>query len=160
MRVGRKTMNYVLTYVSRLLIGGGWQDGDYVEGRGSSQKQAEFDCLQNLKRNLDTLVELADGVLLPIHMVEEIPKELPMGLELVIFERSFHCSGDPYDWRFFALRPGFYSIDGQGFEVTAGRPAKVNTLDSNSDVTYRFPEGSMEYVDGAWLPSTSVEYHY
>lgn len=149
-----------MTYVARVLVSDGWQGGDFVEGRGPSQELAELDCLQDLKKKLEILVELADGVLLPIRMVEKMPKELPEGLELVIFARSSHSDGSSYDWRFFALRPGFYSIDGQGFEVVVGRPARFDTLDSNSDVMYSLPEGSKEYVDGAWLPSIGVEYHY
>ena len=132
-----------------------------IIGRGSSAEEAKDKCLQELSGYLDVEVEFEEGVTIPLAEAERIPSPLPSGCQLVVFERSSHCHGGSYDWRFFAIPFGYYTIDkGRDIEVTDHCPVVVRTVDSNSDVTYPLPEGSVEYVDGRWLPSFGVEYGY
>ncbi len=111
-------------------------------------------------------IEFCPGVFLPEDIVAEMPKEVPEGLSPVVFERVYHGEGGwPYDWRYFALPPGthvFQDLFGNELElvVTAGQRGFLSTLDSNGEVSFTLPEGSMEYCNGAWEPATEAKYYY
>jgi hypothetical protein len=148
------------TFISQVRIQGGFIAG----GRGATQEEAERDCLQRVKQHLETSVVLVNHdtsrVTLPVHQMDRMPKELPEGCQLVIFERTpAGLHSKPNDWRFFALKPSTFTVEGREVEIT-DRTVCVHTQDAHANVTYPLPEGSMEYVKGEWVPSAAVVYNY
>ena len=134
-----------------------------ITGKGTSAEEAKQDCLQKLSLELEVEVKVVGGTI-PLEVAERAPSHLPPGCQLVVFERTHSGSwGTPYNWRFFALPFGRYTIDQRRFKVTGRCPIVIDTIDNtdtNSDLVYPLPEGSVEYVDGQWLPSFGVEYDY
>jgi hypothetical protein len=83
---------------------------------------------------------------------------------LLILERCAHGSGNAYEHRYFAVRFGKITLTRGGYTreevVISDHPSTYTFLDCNGDYSYKLPEGSMEYVDGAWIPNTVAEYDY
>jgi len=109
-------------------------------------------------------IEFCPGVFLPEHVVREIPKEVPVGLSLVVFQRVFHGEGGwPYDWRYFALPPGMHVFhdlfNDVELQVVHGNLHVFSTLDCNGEISYALPEGSMEYHDGCWESASQARYY-
>jgi hypothetical protein len=151
----------IMNYIACIVVSGKDNREHRVVGQGMSQEEAEQNCLQRLREELEVLVKLAEGIAIPLGYASKVPKELPVGYQLVVFERSSHCSGDSYDWRFFAVKPGSYRLgENRGETQVGSAPVIIHTMDSNSDVEYPLPHGSMEYVGGQWLPSKGVAYNY
>lgn len=150
-------MTYV--YVARVCMGDADTGSVYaVTGRGTTPERAEQDCIRKI--GVEILVELAEDVLIPEHELDKMPKATPPECGLVIFVRTSHNHGGAYNYRYFAIPLGNFTVDRREIAVTDGRPTLVSTMDSNSEVTYSLPKGSSEYVDGDWKPSTGVWYNY
>ena len=150
-----------MTYVARVILSGEGRSAYAVTGRGATPEEAKLACFEQI--GAEILVELAEEVLIPECDLDKMPKELPPGCGLVIFVRHSHNSGDAYSYRFFAVKSGSYKLGDNQKERVVGPvlPVMVSTLDSNSDVVYPLPSGSMEfYTDETWVPSIGVAYNY
>lgn len=149
-----------MTYVARVCMGDADTGSVYaITGRGATPEGAKRDCLRQV--SVEILIELAEGVLIPEYELDKIPEVTPFGCGLVIFVRTSHNHGDAYSYRYFAIPNGNFTVDKRKIVVTNGRrPTLVSTMDSNSEVTYPLPKGSLEYVDRYWKPSTGVRYNY
>ena len=150
-----------MTYIARVILSGEGRSAYAVTGKGTTPEEAKLDCFEQI--GAEILVELAQDVLIPECDLDKMPKELPSGCGLVIFVRHSHNSGDAYSYRFFAVKSGSYRLGNNHNERVVGPalPLMVSTLDSNSDVVYPLPPGSMEfYTDETWVPSTGVSYDY
>ena len=100
------------------------------------------------------------------------PATLPDGYGMLILERCSHSSGDAYDLRFFAVKRGThllearYESDGSPLDLPGRQyavgdtPTVYSFMDRNDDYAFLLPEGSMEFVDGGWVPCEAAQYHY
>lgn len=83
---------------------------------------------------------------------------------LLILERRDHQCGDAYEHRYFALRLGKITLTRGGRErkviVISEDPSTYEFLDCNAEYSYKLPRSSMEFVDGAWVPTNVAHYDY
>ncbi len=96
---------------------------------------------------------------------------IPEGFGLLILERCRHSDGEPYCWRFFAVRKGNHSLQtfnpqGKAWLEEATKymigenPVEYSFTDCNAEYEFRLPKGSMEFVDGQWVPRQEAKYDY
>ena len=99
--------------------------------------------------------------LLPTEVGKRRPGKTPEGCALVVFERSDHGAGYPYEWRFAAVPVGGVIRRPYHEDVVVQGPMMIGFLDCNGDYAYQLPEGSFRYAkDGMWKPTRKVVYHY
>ena len=92
-----------------------------------------------------------------------MPEEIPDGHSLLIFTRSSHNSGRPYDWRLVAVPTGSSITDRiQEGKVVITKPIEeIDFLDSNSDYSFKLSQGGLEYdADGTTKSIQKVAYNY
>jgi hypothetical protein len=90
----------------------------------------------------------------------------------VSIERISHSGGEPYEWRFFAVRRGLLTLvrrdpDGKGAKPEHSGPCNIGDKpvmrgiwDCNAEYEFRLPKGSREFVDGRWVARHSARYDY
>ncbi|MDD5252080.1 MAG: hypothetical protein PHT12_05625 [Patescibacteria group bacterium] len=150
-----------MSYIARICLSTGWGDDNLIEAHGDTPEEASARCRELIQPTIS--VELAEGVDVPPEVAKGVPEKLPAGCGLLIMVRCSHSSGEAYDWRFFAIRRGPLSLGWTGRERTyeiGDKPVEHVFTDCNADYEYVLPEGSSEFVDGAWVSRSSAEYDY
>ncbi len=153
-----------MRHVAYLSIGGHW-DNIVLKGVGETSEEAQVNCLEQVTKHVTLLIEVAPDVTLPPEVVERMPTLLPDGAGLLIMERCSHSSGDSYDWRFFAVargthRMGYCGEFGEQTYTIGDQPWKYLFADCNAHYHYNLPPGSLEFVDGEWIPCEAAHYYY
>lgn len=152
-----------MKHFASLSVGDHWAQ-KLVHGEGDTEEAAAEACLAQLREELFHGIKLAEGVILPKDVASKVPATLPDGYGLLILECCSHNNGDSYDWRFFAIRCGDHSLWRSGEKyctfVSGPTPVRVLFADCNAEYEYVLPEGSYEFVDGAWAPCRAAQYSY
>ena len=139
-------------------------DSEYLAGEGATEEEAAENCLAQVRQRLFHGVKLAEDIILPKEVAARVPT-VPDGHGLLILECCSHSSGDSYDWRFFAVRRGTHALGRVETDWTwpfeAGAiPVLHMFADCNAEYEFTLPEGSMQFVDGGWVPQTVAQYFY
>ncbi len=99
-------------------------------------------------------------------VAQRATESLPLGFGLLIFERSSHGGdGMPYGGhRLFAVVVGSHTIKRGSRDdrtvVIGGEPIMYGFTDCNAEYEFVLPEGSKEFVNGAWVENCVAAYDY
>jgi len=140
--------------------------------KGSGREEVIEKALQEYRKNLESssfLVEITPDIKLPEEVSARIPREIPDGFSLVIFECCSHNDGCPYDWRFVIVPSGSIIPDLEDRLPQYRKDRRIEKEieiisfnDSNSLYYYKLPRGSfgLDETSGEWLPLDKVIYDY
>jgi len=154
------TSTISIKHIACIRIGYADEGSFKIQGKGETKAEAIENCLAQIRAHIESGVKLNDGAILPEDAIEYAPKELPPSRSLLVLEKFSHNSGLPYNYRFFAVPFGSFRIR-EGEEINVGIESQTyKFVDCNTDYEFNLPRGSMEYVNGAWVPNNVAEYDY
>lgn len=151
----------------------------YIKGSGNTREEAIIDCLRQVREHISVYAVLAKNVAVPEDVLPKVPADLPPDRGLLILQTVSRRDDEKYEWRFFAIPYGTFTLMRRGIKETFSGvdkaigeerrvgecligPIPFKWIFFEPDSLYEFPlpEGSQEFVNGAWVSRKSADYFY